>query len=237
LIGSTDGAMQLLREVALGSCLWGGFRSAAIVALRDSPVSAERRAEVAADIIAANPRSVSPHPVLLSLLRPTASPRFRELLADSESARETLHWSALAALAHLGDEQSRQLIVRKGAELARGEPEPSDPMQYYLWKIDVQHPPEQLLDFIAEPEGRFQVHGHLFAIRRAAELGLPKDRIRTATLRHAENTPVERRRDVRGRLMTFRPGLPNIKSLGLELGILWEGDLPDVRDPAAGSHH
>lgn len=237
LIGSSDGAMQLLREVALGSCLWSSYGPAAILTLRDSPVSAERRAEVAADIIAADSRSMSPHPVLLSLLRPSQLPRLRALVAQSGGSRETLHWSALAALAHLGDEQSRELIKAKVAELARGEPLPQDPAQYYLWKIDIQHPPEQLLDFIAEPEGRFHAHGHLFAIRRAAELGLPGDRIREAILRHAENEPVQRRRDAKGRLVTWRSGLGTIKLLGLELGILREGDLPDVRDPTAGIHH
>ena len=61
-------------------------------------------------------------------------------------------------------------------------------------------------------------------MRRAVELGLPKEEIRQAILKYAGQVkPVGE--------FNIRPGLISLKKLGLELGVLEDNDLADVKVP------
>ena len=61
------------------------------------------------------------------------------------------------------------------------------------------------------------------ALRKAVQLGLPGDAIRSAILAHAEKVD-----DHRG----LRMGLGTLKQKAVEQGVLRAGDLPNVLPPA-----
>jgi hypothetical protein len=88
-----------------------------------------------------------------------------------------------------------------------------------IWRIEVQHPPSKLVDYIASTGGW---HARAWAVERAVELGVPKEKVRDAVIAHANKiTPVGKN--------GVRPGLFDIKRVALRLGVLQEDDLPDVK--------
>lgn len=230
LIGHREGALQLLRDAALGAAVTHDSRWDAILTLRDSPVSAERRGRVAAEIVVTMDRGGVSHK-LLTMLQPSALPMLREHLAQSGNTRETIHIGALDAIAHLGDRNARPIIEAKMRAMAPTDPEAAQGMRHFLWKIDVQHPREGLLDHIKAPIDASAFDDRPWAVRRAAELGVTKEEIRQAILTHAESVAPVTVRDAAGRpLSTSRPLLP-LKIAGIEVGALSADDLPDVSLP------
>jgi hypothetical protein len=92
-------------------------------------------------------------------------------------------------------------------------------MLNFIWRIEVQHPPQKLLDYIESTEPRKYRDWRPWAVRRALKLNIDPARVREAILTHEQNAP------------STKMGLAQLiglKRVGLELGILHENDLPDV---------
>ncbi|MCZ6817520.1 MAG: hypothetical protein O7F76_12605 [Planctomycetota bacterium] len=128
---------------------------------------------------------------------------------------------AASVLAHYGDvEILPDLEARRPAFLAHHFNSEGN-LIHYIWQINIQHPPSQLLEYISSNEQLIQSGLHPWALKRAVALGLPNSEIRQAILNHAgQNTPIPP--------YGIRPGLESLKKLGLELGVLNANDLPDV---------
>jgi len=91
----------------------------------------------------------------------------------------------------------------------------------YIWRIEVQHPPEKLLEFFSSTEFCGFRDSQSWAVSRAHKLGVDPIRIREAILAYANNAA-----DQRSRLELAR-----MKNVGMKLGILRADDLPGVERP------
>lgn len=164
--------------------------------------------------------TVVPYPFLRSLDE-SAFPVLRELVRQS-SEPDTFHFCAAAALAHLGDQgilahlrASRPAFLDKHVNI-------EGYLVYYIWQIETQHPPANVLAFIrSAPEPG--IERRLWAVRRAVELGLTKADIRNAIFAYATQVQPDRH--------GIRSGLASLKELGIELGVLTLEDLQSVRIP------
>ena len=240
LILASEGALQLIENVALGAAMVHPSPSGdAVRLLRDGPYPDEAKARVALNIILARGSGGWSEPVLIGLLDlEEALPALRGALVESGAEYETLHWGAAHALVQLGDLEARPLIEAK----ARGADDPklAAGLEYAIWQIEIQHPPEQLLERIAattDPPNRPLQRP--WAIRRAVELGLPKEEIRRAILSYMADPQPVRWQDPRtGEWYTAPPLVGGIKEAGMELGVLRAGDVPGIRmsDPETRPH-
>ncbi len=97
----------------------------------------------------------------------------------------------------------------------------------YIWLVEVQTPPSNLLVYIAgseldvptkaDPSAKWRLE-RVWAIERAVKLGIDPNKIRDAILQHMqlELPSMER--------LTLK----SIKRTGLRLGVLQESDLPEI---------
>lgn len=146
----------------------------------------------------------------------------RRSVGDSQDPK-TFHFAAAAILAHYGDAATRAELEKLVPKFQEEDRNLGGILTYYLWQIDVQNPPTRLLDFIAEPSPpEVSVEKRLWAIRRAVELRLEKSKIREAVLKHANLVQPDKKTGI-------RRGLSSLKKLCLELKVLEQSDLPDVR--------
>jgi hypothetical protein len=162
---------------------------------------------------------------LLDLLEPSAFPLLREQVR-SNTTPQTFDFASAHALSHHGDRD----IVGDLESLRKPFRETQDPnfrhaestLLRFLWRIEIQNPPEKLLEYIASggrPDYRDSREYRSWAVRRAFKRGIDPARVREAILEHARKaaTPEERLE------------LPDLKQTGLKLGILDANDLPDVK--------
>ncbi len=150
---------------------------------------------------------------LLQSLEPAgALPQVRELLRQNTSPRRVSH-SALGVLSHLGDEAILpDLEAMLPAWRSAGDSFEKRVLGH-IWQIRIQHPPEQLLGFIASTERPPHVFQRGWALRRAFEHGIDARRIRDALLEHARKSPDS-------------PELVELRRIGLRHGILEPGEVP-----------
>ena len=144
----------------------------------------------------------------------------------SSADPDNFHFAAAGALSFLGDQQiAPDLKALKPAFRAKHRNFEGHLMRY-LWRIEIQHPPTKLIDYISSTE--IGCERRPWAVRRAVELGVPATRIRQAILAHA--------RQVRPTgEFGIRPGLGTLKKVALEFRVLHPEDLPDVQVPETGS--
>ena len=84
-----------------------------------------------------------------------------------------------------------------------------------IWEIKIQHPPSQMITFLTE--GRHDASS-IGIVRRAVELGMPRDELRDAVLAYYDKCPQDK-------LRFFR--LAGLDEAVLELGLLSIEELPD----------
>lgn len=229
-IGDSLESVRVLENVILKTGYGPGIGNDALRALGANRAHPQRRRGVAEAIVAANPRSTEVPAVLLSFIDESSLPKLRELVRASADA-ESFHYGAAAALAHLGDreivadlEAARTMLRAKHVNL-------EGYVIYYIWQITIQHPVSKLLDFIASTERLLNVETRMWAVRRAVELDIPKEKIREALLKHAKQVEPKVFREADGREVKVWPGLASLKRQGLKLGILRTDDLPRVKVP------
>lgn len=221
-LGARLETLELLRDIATDAVVDPRRGAQAVELIYKSKAPLAQRRAVAETIVSAHRTAESHHHLLLKLLDRSSFPQLRELVRQSSDPAE-FHFAAAAALGHLGDreivsdlEALRPAFLKKHVNL-------EGMLVYYLWQIDVQHPPSKLTEYIASPP-EVGDERRLWAIRRATELGAPKPQIRKAILAHAEQ--------VKPNAQGIRPNLASIKMLARSLGILEPTDLPEVKTPS-----
>jgi len=167
-------------------------------------------------------RGTMPRPGVTALVNETMRKDLRNLVTSENEPLE-FHYMAAATLAHLGDTGilSHLKLIRPAFGKAGT---PGSSLDRYIAQIELQNPPQRLLDYIASAPQPVK-SWRAWAIRRAVELELPREAIRQAILVHA--TKAKPRRGRAG--IEFWPDLMLLKRVGLELRVLRPGDLPRVR--------
>lgn len=215
----------LIATVSKETCLWAcafpgdalRLKSDAARLLARCKVPEAFRDEAIVEVIACDERT-SPPEVLVELLGDRGRAILREQVRSGAS--DQLPFSVVVALTHLGDEEILpDLRAREAAMSTDTKPKKRGRMLNFIWRIEVQNPPEKLLEFIASTDRLGYRSWRTWAMGRAVALNVDSSRIREAILTNARNatTRVERTR------------VRVLKMVGLELGILQPDDLPDIK--------
>lgn len=172
----------------------------------------------------------------VSLLTEAALPRLRELVRESGDDLSSFHMGAASALAHLGDVESLAMLREKGESVRRANDSPVGSVGDIVWCIEIQHPPEKLLEFLSapsaddlsDPRHMTEEHARAWAVRRAMELGLGRERVRARVFAYVEkvrglSARTERERGVRDYLLS------EAKRVGVAEGALEENELAWIR--------
>jgi hypothetical protein len=150
---------------------------------------------------------------VIDRLSPTVLEPLREMVRAHLTLGE-FHHAAADVLAHLGDREINPVLDAACEQGAITE----DQLHMLAWRIDVQHPPTNLLAYIASEQRRRYRKPREWAVRRAHKLGVDPVAIREAILARARNV---------GTLHVH-----GLKQIALELGIMQPDDLPNVSGPA-----
>ena len=166
-------------------------------------------------------RSHAPLPkALVDRISSAALVPLRELVRAHRTPGD-FHYGAARALAHLGDEEIKGVFNAMLPAARDHSPNIEASLLNLIWRIEVQHPPADLLEYIAATDHSGYRENREWAVRRAVKLGIEPAAIRDAILAHERNA----------RTTLERLDLPHLKVQGIELGILQASDLPDVGAP------
>jgi hypothetical protein len=221
-VGADRKTLELLQNYYLSPYLGpGGWSGRILTALHASPAPAEQKRVLAEEIVAAKRRSTEHSPALVNLLSEESFPGLRRLVR--ESPVDEFHYGAAAALGDLGD---REILPYLKELRAGGAPRPLDgDLQRWIWRIEIQHPPQRLLDYIESTDDQpMLMQRRMWVVQRAVDVGLPKEQIRRAILDYAAKIEGDERHY-----------LASLKRLGLKLEVLHADDLPDVWIPHPGT--
>lgn len=234
-----DNGMDLIRQISTGSGLTPESRRMGLEALRSSPVDRDRKRTAAEQIIAATPTQQASDPLLLELLDDASFPNLRALVVDSGGDPRSFHWHAAFVLGHFGDQGILPHLV--SLLNANADATPVDPtmpnlgakfrsmLQGTVRMIEMQHPPEGLLDYIASDENPLDSTRRAWAITRAVEHPLDHVAIRNAVLSHgARLRDLLKAGKLPGRQDRAPAPLSVIKSTAVRLEVLAPSDWPDV---------
>ena len=224
-VPADERALGLVESVALRGPRRPGGRAVQHILL-ESEAPPELVSAVATKLIVEN--AASGGGSIAGLVTPEDAQRLRRALEESGATAETMHWNAMMALGYVGDAESRELFLAKKRVMDETDPKQGQMIRYYLWQIDVQSPPEGLLEHIAQPTDRTVPHNRDWAMRRAVERGLPRDDIRRAIFAFAKTVEPERRKDARGRWQTVWPELYGTKATAVDLGLMGREELPHI---------
>ena len=137
---------------------------------------------------------------------------------QTPSTPREFYVTAADFLSQFGDEDILP-VLKAGAHGYSGlGPTAGSRLSRFIWRIEVQHPPTKLLEYMSSSEMTGFREWRDWAVRRAHSLGLDKSLIRKAILEHAQ----------RANTQNERVDLPMLKKVGLDLDILKAGDLPDI---------
>ncbi len=231
-LGARPETLDLLREVVTETFIdpQKGVRATRLIASSGAPL--ELRRATAEAIIAAHGRGTQPPLALIRLLDSSSLPKLRALVRQSNDP-DSFHFGAAAALAHLGDREILPDLEAARPSLRKKHVNIENYVVYYIWQINVQHPAAKLLEYIASAEDIGRARPRMWAVRRALELGLDREKIRAAVLEHASKVEPKEFRQQTGRVVEVWPSLSTIKAEAIELGVLRADDLPEVKIPAA----
>lgn len=211
--------LGLLEQLARTKVL-PGLPGAAKRAISDNPAPLEVRRDCAMRLIAQAPKDLTIDESLLRLLDASVFHQLRAMVRES-SDPDTFHFGAAGALAHFGDQEILDDLEDRRAPFRQRHLNNERALDILTWKIKIQNPPEELANYIAsnDEDEYLVVDSRLWAIKRAVELQVPKEKIRTAVLKFAERFRLKN-----GTLA----GLGVFKKQAEALGVLKPGDLSQV---------
>ena len=212
-LATSPHTLPLIKRVAVNYTAMAGT---AIELLGRLPLEKNVLQSAAEDIVLAQDRATEIPPRLLGLLGEASRARLRTAVEQSLSEGK-LHWGAAAALASLGDQETRPLLERASTSAS---PKLQPYVSTMLWKVEVQNPPRRLLEYLQQAPPP-EVSRYNWAIRRALELGLSRDEVRAALLAWF--------RTHGGADQHWRISM---KRAALAAGVLSEQDVPEVVVPA-----
>lgn len=211
--------LALMQRIATSDVPHPAAHKMAIRAIALNPAPREARQEVLLSVVERRPGGTMCDEAY-SLFDASTFPKLRSIFRALWRSGE-VHFLAARLLAYGGDQEilpdlraSLPRLRERSANLAAR-------LESDIWWIEIQHPPSQLIEYIASTEGGYS---RTWAIERAVALGMPMEEVRKAILSHAEKLgPARDKRILRG----LRP----LKSAGIRLGVLRANDLPDVKLP------
>jgi len=202
----------------------GTLRPAAWKGLADNPGPVELRRKTALQVVAESSDWTMCFESLLRILGSQSIPALRKIFREASASGE-FHHHAGSALAHFGDEDILPDLEAWLPKLAQQHRYAAGYAEGCIWKIKAQHPPSGLLDYVAaDRPNNVESDRSRWAMQRALELGIPRERVREALLAHA------RRLEASGRVED-RNNLIFVKFEGLQVGVLEADDLPDIKIP------
>jgi len=202
---SPDLFLSLLRDWAVldfTEWRWGWLGPKAFDAIANQDVDVAVRRTYLLEVMNAVP-AFQPSGAAVKLLSDViAQSALRVMFLDSLKEGSRIHYGAASILARTGDEVIMPALTKLIEEGDRKSTADVDMIQYYIWQIGVQHPATKLLDFIRSTEHP-NSEARVWALTRAAELGLSREQIRDALLAHCERytSPADKT------WMTMRPKL------------------------------
>jgi len=214
-------ALTLWKTAATRSWTAPQIKLYAFQAIVESPANAAQRRSVALSVLADSqgPQNARVLQLLLSLLDQDFLAALRTLVAQATSPAD-FNLVAAAALAHCGDAQIVEHLQTFRTAWSSDDPAIGQLLDWYLWQIDAQNPPSDLLGLVASSEPLTQ-RARAWALRRAIELDLPSVQIRNAVLQFADALPAEPVGEVLAELAC-------VKRIGLDCEVLAETDIPNV---------
>lgn len=213
-----EGVMQFLVFVASHTHPAGAnapWLAMEVISTGTAPIELRRASAV--KVIRQTPRRTAAVTSFLSLLDASSLAELRACVRHPQDPA-VFHFHAAATLAESGDEEILGDLKTWREKLSAQSPSFVHYIDAYMWKIEIQHPPTRLTEYIAGTDPR---PGRAWAISRAVALGIDKLAVREAILRYAQNVAPQGAYNI-------RPGLQEMKRVGLDLRILREDDLPDV---------
>lgn len=220
--GSDPERLRFLERVIMHTGIASDVNREALNALAAGKSRTSERRAIAERIIAKRRTHTAHNSTLLGMLDASSFERLRALVREFNSP-DGFHFGAAAVLAHFGDLESRGDLEARLAGFRKHHVNNEGMLVYYIWQIDVQTPPAKILEFIAEaPPPEVSVEKRMWAVRRAVELGLAKSKIRDAILKHASLVQPDKKTGI-------HRGLSSLKALCIDLKILDQSDLPDIR--------
>lgn len=200
--------------------------------------SREAKSEGALKVVEARAREHLRDSRIVSLLTEDALARLRGLVRESGDEPASFHMGAASALAHLGDVESLAMLRAKGEAVRRANDSPVGSVGDIVWCIEIQHPPEKLLEFLSDPSAdelsdpRHVTEGHAraWAVRRAMEIGLERERVRASVFAYVEKVrglaaSTDRDRWMRDYLLS------EAKRVAVAEGALEESELAWIKAP------
>ena len=155
--------------------------------------------------------------LLWKMINEDALVTLRKIVRTPSTPRE-FDVAAADFLSHFGDEEILS-VLKAGAHGYYGTgPTAVVTIDRYIWRIEVQHPPTKLLEYVSSVDFAGTREWRDWAVRKAHSLGLDNNLIRKAILEHVQ----------RATTRIERIDLPMLKKVGLDLDILEAGDLPEV---------
>lgn len=183
-------------------------------------VSPDLRRVALLEIVDSHKKRGAPPIAIQDQLDAAAYPRLRELVLQHRDPVE-FHYAAAEALSYLGDQEIVAHLERLVPEFQGTHPRHAESLLRFIWRVQVQHPRSNLLDYISSTGPPGHLERRYWAVRRAHKLGVEPERIREAILAHERNATAR----------AYRVEVRLLKQVGTELGILRDGDLPDVKLP------
>lgn len=219
-IGGDPKTLELLERVIVRTSPGMDLNRDALESLASSNAAHEARRAVAERIVEAGRGTTEHEAKLLELLDASSCEKLRALVRQTNDS-DRFHYGAAAALAHLGDSGIRADLESRLPAFEKKDRNTGGMLRYYLWQIDVQAPPDKLLNYIATAP-QHDIEKRKWAVRRAVQLGLATSKIRDAVLKHASLVQPNTKTRV-------REGLSSLKTLCIDLKILDQTDLPGIR--------
>jgi hypothetical protein len=222
-LGHRRDTLEFLRAIATDSVVDPRKADLALELVCTSKASLDERRSFVELLVVERPTAEVHNPLVLKLLDHTSFPKLRKLVRETQDPQR-FHFGAAAALAHFGDLEIKEELHRNVAEFARLDRNLGGRLEYLIWQIEIQHPPTNLLDYIASAPS-IESAKQLWAVQRAVELDIPIGEIRNSVLLNAKQVHPS---DAIG-----QTNLIELKRVVLELGILRQDDLPEVKTPVS----
>jgi hypothetical protein len=188
-----------------------------------SPAEPSRKRRVAEAVVEAHSSALSHHPVVFQMLSEESLPPLRRILTTSSE----FHFGAAAALAQLGDVTVVDYLQRRRKEFSPAASSGADQVGYFIWQIEVQQDTGSLVSFIAS-DADIAGKGRVWAILRTRQLGVRSNELRAAILEHARHVQPRELVSASGEVHRYWPGLEEVKTTGVALGVMSETDLPHI---------
>lgn len=155
------------------------------------------------------------------LVTPALFGELRKVAFESTPKDQPAHGPSLDLLVEAGDAASLPFLKERAESLGKTK-EYNQPGAGFIWRIEAQQDTAMLLDFISSDLWVGFAGSRSWALNKAVELGVEKERIRSAIIAFADHIDNNQ---------WFRPELIGLKREAIRLGVFQGDELPEVKVP------